>query len=78
MDYNFLNQIFLCVVYVGVGGGGGVGTLGGGGGVVVRNWTKLLFLGPFWKNPTYCRPWMNVFVRVLQKVAKIRVIIYKI
>ena len=65
--------------------GGGGGTWGGGGyvgaGVDVRSWSKMLFLDTFWKIWKLLqigRPWMNAFVRVLLKVAKIRVIIYKI
>ena len=47
---------------------GGMGVREGGGGGYV--WIgELIHIG---------RPWMNVFVRVLQKLAKIRVIIYKI
>ena len=46
-----------------------------GGGVDVRSWSKMLFLGFFVKLLHIGRPWMNVFVQVLQKVAKIRVII---
>ena len=50
---------------------------GGGGGVVgvvrcgvdVRSWSKMLFLGTFLKFLYIGRPWMNVFVRVLQKVS---------
>ena len=45
--------------YVGGGGGstlGGFGTLRGGGEVVVMNWSKMLFLGTFWKITTYWPP----------------------
>ena len=68
---------------MGWGGGvrwGGGGTLGRGyvGGGDVRNWSKMLFWALFGKLLHIDRLWMNVFVRVLQKVAKIRVIIFKI
>ena len=61
------------------GGGCKLGRGGGGGGFVdVKSWSKMLFLGFFGKLLHIGRPWMNVLVRVLQKVAEIRVIIYKI
>ena len=51
---------------------------GGGGEVDVRNWSKKLFWALFGKLLRIGRPWTNVVFRVLQKAAKIRVIIYKI
>ena len=64
-----------------VGGGGGFIRWGGyigegvcwvGGG---RSWSQCCFWALFEKLLHIGRPWMNVFVRVLQKVAKIKVII---
>ena len=77
--------------YVGRGGGvdtlGGGGVLwrgdtlrpGGGGGLFdVRIWSKMLFFwAHFGKLLHIGRPWMNLFVRVLQKVAEIIVIFTK-
>ena len=39
------------------GGWGKLGRWGGGGGVVdVKSWSKMLFLGTFWKITTYWSP----------------------
>ena len=64
-----------------VGGGVWICWGGGvrwGGGVDVRSCSKCCFWALFGKLLHIGRPWMNVFVRVFQKVAEIRVIIYKI
>ena len=64
------------------GGGGGGGFVGWGrgmlgrwgrGSVDVRKWSKVLFFSIFGKLLHIGRPWMKMFLRVLQKVAKIRV-----
>ena len=61
------------VSYVGVGTlGRGFVEWGEGGG---RSWSQCSFWALFGKLLHIGRPWMNVFVRVLLKVAKIRVII---
>ena len=46
--------------------------------VDVKSWSKCCFWALFGKLLHIGRPWMNVFVRVLQKVAEIRVVICKI
>ena len=63
--------------YVGGRGGGTLGR-GGGGGLTWGAGQKCCFWALFGKLLLIGRPWMNVFVRVLQKVAEHRVIIYKI
>ena len=65
------------------GGRWGVFGYVGGGGIrrgdgVGRGGQKCCFWALFGKLLHIGRAWMNVFVRVLQKVAEIRVIIYKI
>ena len=45
--------------------GGGAGTLGRG--VDVRSWSKMLFLGTFWKTTTY---WSPLDERVRSSFAK--------
>ena len=58
-------------------GGGRLVRWGGGGGCREELVKNAVFWALFGKLPHIGCPWMNVFVRILQNVAKFRVIVYK-